>query len=96
MAFCVGLEKIFSVSSISTSRPGFPTASRLKNAVWSLTRAACCMLWVTMTMVYSCFNSAMRSSIAIVEIGSSDEHGSSMSNTSGCTAMARAMHNRCC
>ncbi|CFS55858.1 Uncharacterised protein [Mycobacterium tuberculosis] len=33
MAFWFGLEKIFSVLAISTSRPGFPTASRLKNAV---------------------------------------------------------------
>ena len=41
----VGLEKIFSVEPISMSLPGFPWAARLKNAVWSLTRAACCMLW---------------------------------------------------
>ena len=32
MAFWVGLEKIFSVSSISMSLPGLPVASRLKNA----------------------------------------------------------------
>ena len=45
------LEKIFSVSSNSTSRPGCPAPARLKKPVWSLTRAACCMLWVTMTIV---------------------------------------------
>ncbi len=49
--FSVGLEKIFSVLSISTIRPGSPVLSRVKNAVVSLTRAACCMLWVTMTIV---------------------------------------------
>ncbi|OLT21761.1 hypothetical protein BJF78_33960 [Pseudonocardia sp. CNS-139] len=38
----------------------------------------------------------IRSSIASVEIGSSAEHGSSISRTSGCTAMARAMQRRCC
>ena len=31
-----------------------------------------------------------------VEIGSSAEAGSSISRTEGDTAMARAMHNRCC
>ena len=31
-----------------------------------------------------------------VAIGSSAEHGSSISSTSGCMAMARAMHRRCC
>ena len=36
------------------------------------------------------------SSILAVAMGSSDEHGSSMSSTSGSTASARAMHNRCC
>src|ERR1700760_354369 len=49
-----------------------------------------------MTIVYDCFNSPIRSSMAIVEIGSSEEHGSSISNTSGWTAIARAMHKRCC
>ena len=34
--------------------------------------------------------------MASVEIGSSAEHGSSMSRTCGSTAMARAMHSRCC
>ena len=31
-----------------------------------------------------------------VAIGSSAEHGSSISTTSGSTASARAMHRRCC
>jgi hypothetical protein len=39
---------------------------------------------------------SIRSSMASVEIGSSAEHGSSMSSTCGSTAMARAMHRRCC
>ena len=38
----------------------------------------------------------MRSSIALVEIGSSAEQGSSISSTWGSTAIARAMHSRCC
>ena len=38
----------------------------------------------------------MRSSIAEVEIGSSAEHGSSISSTCGSTAIARAMQSRCC
>ena len=54
------------------------------------------MLCVTMTMVKSSFSSWIRSSIASVEMGSRAEQGSSMSRTSGSTAMARAMHRRCC
>ena len=38
----------------------------------------------------------MRSSIAAVAIGSRAEAGSSSSSTSGSTAIARAMHSRCC
>jgi hypothetical protein len=68
----------------------------VKKAVLSETRAACCMLRVTITMVKSLTRSFMRSSIASVEIGSSEEQGSSMRMASGCTAMARAMHRRCC
>ena len=68
----------------------------LKNPVGSLTRAACCMLCVTMTIVKRSFSSVIRSSMARVEIGSSAEHGSSISSTSGSTAIARAMHSRCC
>ena len=70
--------------------------SVVKNAVRSEVRAACCMLWVTITIVYSRFNSSMRSSIFAVAIGSSAEHGSSIRMTSGCTAMHRAMQSRCC
>src|SRR5690606_28073918 len=69
-----GLEKIFAVGLYSTSRPvrrspsGF--TSVVKNAVWSLTRAACCMLWVTMTIVKSCLISCISSSMRAVAIGS--------------------------
>ena len=54
------------------------------------------MLWVTMTIVKRSLSSVIRSSMASVEIGSSAEQGSSMSRTSGSTAIARAMHSRCC
>ena len=66
------------------------------NAVRSATRAACCMLWVTITIVTRCFSSAISSSIFSVAIGSSAEHGSSIRITSGSTASERAMHSRCC
>ena len=61
MDFSYGVENIFAVSSTSTSRPGCPLPAMLKKAVRSLTRAACCMLCVTMTIVYSLLSSAMRS-----------------------------------
>ncbi len=70
--------------------------SVVKKAVRSLTRAACCMLWVTMTIVYCSLISCIRSSMRAVAIGSSAEQGSSIRITSGSTAMARAMHSRCC
>jgi hypothetical protein len=60
------------------------------------TRAACCMLCVTITIVTSVRSSAIVSSIRRVDVGSSAEHGSSISRTSGPTASARAMHSRCC
>ena len=60
------------------------------------TRCACCMLWVTITIVTSWAISAIVSSMRRVDVGSSAEHGSSMSSTRGCTASARAMHSRCC
>src|ERR1700739_4134003 len=66
------------------------------NAVASLTRAACCMLCVTITRVQDGFNSNNNSSIFAVFTGSSAEQGSSSRSTSGSTARARAMHNRCC
>ena len=49
----LGFVKIFSVSSYSTRIPvRLPSeTSRLKNAVRSATRAACCMLCVTITSV---------------------------------------------
>ena len=62
----------------------------------SATRLACCMLWVTMTMVYLSLISAIRSSIFCVATGSSADAGSSIRITSGSTAIARAMHSRCC
>ena len=70
--------------------------SAVKNAVLSLTRAACCMLWVTMTMVNSVLRSCIRSSMRVVAMGSRAEQGSSMRMTSGRVAMVRAMHSRCC
>jgi hypothetical protein len=95
-----GFEKIVSVRSNSTSRPvrlsesGFTSVE--KKAVASETRAACCMLWVTMTIVNSSLSSCIRSSMRAVAMGSSAEHGSSMSTTSGRVAMVRAMQRRCC
>jgi len=53
------------------------------NAVESLTRAACCMLCVTITSVQDGFNSNSNSSIFAVFTGSSAEQGSSKSSTSG-------------
>ena len=44
-------EKIRLVASYSTSTPGCPAPAIVKNPVVSLTRLACCMLWVTMTIV---------------------------------------------
>ena len=38
----------------------------------------------------------MSSSIAVVDLGSSAEQGSSMSRTSGSAAIARAIQRRCC
>jgi TolB-like protein/class 3 adenylate cyclase len=62
----------------------------------SAVRAACCMLWVTMTMQESVFSSSISSSTLEVEIGSSAEQGSSSRSTEGLTATPRAMHSRCC
>jgi hypothetical protein len=47
-------------------------------------------------MLKFCFSSSVNSSMRAVAIGSNAEHGSSMRITSGLTAMARAMHSRCC
>ena len=75
--------------------PGWPSSARKKAQLWE-TRCACCMLWVTMTTVTSSAMSRMVSSIRLVDVGSSAEHGSSMRSTRGRTARARAMHSRCC
>jgi len=95
-----GAEKIVVVGAYSTSRPVRRSLSGLisvvKKAVRSLTRAACCMLWVTITIVYWVLISPISSSMRAVAIGSSAEQGSSIRITSGSTAIARAMHSRCC
>src|ERR1017187_8055485 len=67
-----------------------------KKPVPSATRAACCMLWVTITMVHWSFKVNSKSSILAVAMGSSAEQGSSSRSTSGSTARARAMQRRCC
>lgn len=51
MAGSSGTLKIFLVGFISISLPGLPAPAMLKKAVSSETRAACYMLWVTMTIV---------------------------------------------
>ena len=66
------------------------------NAVLCDTRAACCILWVTMMMEYSWLNSCISCSMARVAMGSRAEHGSSIRMTLGSTASARAMQRRCC
>ena len=94
-----GFVKIVSVRSNSTMCPvrcPSSATSTVKKAVRSETRAACCMLWVTITIVYSETELRIRSSILAVAIGSSAEHGSSIRITSGRVAIARAMQRRCC
>ena len=54
------------------------------------------MLWVTIAIVKLARSSSISSSMCAVAIGSSAEHGSSIRITSGLTAIARAMHRRCC
>ncbi len=61
----------------------------------SETRAACCRLCVTMTIVNFVLRENISSSTFSVAIGSSAEHGSSIRTISGSMAMARAMHSRC-
>ena len=67
----------------------------LKNAVPSATRAACCMLWVTMMMVYS---SRARHQILDASGGDGVERRARLVHQHhlGFTAMARAMQSRCC
>jgi hypothetical protein len=74
---------------------GVPCEAR-KNAHCCDTRCACCMLCVTITIVTSWRSSVIVSSITRVDVGSSAEHGSSISSTFGVTASDRAMHSRCC
>ncbi len=70
------------VGPCSTIPPGVPCSARKNAACWE-TRAACCMLWVTMTIVTCVRSSAIVSSIRRVDVGSSAEHGSSISRTFG-------------
>ena len=51
-------------------------------------RSACCMLWVTMTIVYFFFKDIANSSTLEVETGSSADVGSSISKTSGAAGIA--------
>ena len=91
-----GLEKIFSVSSTSTRRPGLSVAPKVEEG--RLIAQPSRLLHVVGDDDNGEFppGSAIRSSMASVEIGSNDEQGSSISRTSGCTAIARAMHSLCC
>ena len=95
-ALVVGLEEhLLGRSLLRRCTPGSFSAAR-KNAQYCDTRCACCMLCVTITIVTSSRSSSIVSSMRRVEVGSSAEHGSSISRTSGRTASARAMHSRCC
>jgi hypothetical protein len=64
---------------------------RYMKAVKSETRAASCMLWVTIAIVQSTFRFSINCWIFAFEIGSSAEPGSSNRMTSGRTAKVRAM-----
>ena len=90
-----GARTAGSVGPASTMWPGVFSAAR-KNAQFSETRCACCMLCVTMTIVTWSSSSLIVSSIRRVEVGSSAEQGSSISSTSGEMASDLAMHSRCC
>src|SRR3974390_2936634 len=85
-----GFSKIVEVLSASMTSP------RNKNTVSSETRAACCMLWVTMTIVRRSLSWEIKSSICAVGAGARAEGGSSKRSSSGSGARARAMHSRCC
>src|ERR1039458_837371 len=65
-----------------------------KKPVKSATRAACCMLCVTITMVHWSLRVNISSSILAVAMGSRAEHGSSSRSTSGSTARARDAQSR--
>src|ERR1035437_229087 len=85
-----GFVKISAVGENSTMSPC------RKNAVKSDTRAACCMLCVTITTAMPARSSHTSSSTLCVQRGSSEAVGSSSSSTFGSVASARAMHSRCC
>src|SRR6056300_256818 len=85
-----GFVKIFCVSPVSTSSP------RWKKPVRCDTLAACCIECVTITIVYLVLSSSINSSIVAVAIGSNAEQVSYIKIISGLTAIARAIHNRCC
>ena len=89
-AFVVGIGEDVVGSPNSTSSP-----RRKKPVLWEI-RVACCILWVTMTMVVDLHSSVQSSSILPVEMGSRALVGSSMSRMPGLTARARAMQSRCC
>ena len=74
--------------------PGLPFAIDQEQCALCDTRFACCMLWVTITMVMSSLRSLIVLSMTLVDIGSSAEQGSSMSSTRGRTANERAMQRR--
>src|ERR1035437_4962671 len=85
-----GFVKISAVGENSTMSPC------RKNAVKSDTRAACCMLCVTITTAMPARSSHTSSSTLCVRRGSSEAVGSSSSSAFGSVASARAMHSRCC
>ena len=90
-----GCSKIVSVVPASTMRPGSPSAAR-KKAHCCETRWACCMLWVTITIVTS--RRAPRSSPRCG--GSRSGRAPSRARPSAAPRAARpatrAMHSRCC
>ena len=88
-----GVDGVVKISSVGPTSTSWPPSMK---AVRSATRAACCMLWVTITIVTRDLSWSISSSILSVAIGSSAEQGSSIRITSGSTASERAMHSRCC
>src|SRR3546814_4013480 len=80
---CRGLVKMSVVLPYSTKVP------RWKKAVRCDTRAACCMLWVTITIAYLPRSSWISSSIFAVAIGSSAEQGRSEEHTSELQSLMR-------
>jgi hypothetical protein len=89
------LVNIFLVGLNSTRWPGSPVALRLKKPCRRRPGRLLHVVGHDHDRVVD-LSWWMRSSIADVEIGSRAEQGSSISSTSGSTAIARAMHSRCC